>query len=131
MPAVDTNVLVRHLVQDHPAQAAAAAALFKQAAAQGEMLFVELTVALELEWVLRSRYRFGKEAVLNVFSALLESRELQFQSEAVLEQALDLYQAHTADFADCMHLGACLSDGHEPMLTFDRKAQALPGVQAA
>lgn len=130
MPALDTNVLVRHLVQDDAAQAAAVGALFEQTAAKGGVLFVALTTALELEWVLRSKYRVGKTDVLKAFSALLESRELLFQSEPVLEQALDLYQAHNADFAECMHLAACLADGHAPLMTFDRQACRLPDVQA-
>ena len=131
MAALDTNVLVRHLVHDDAPQVAAARALFEQAATQGNVLFVALTVALELEWVLRSRYRLDKTEILRAFAALLESRELQFQAEPVLEQALDLYQAHNADFAECMHLAACLAEGHAPLMTFDRKACRLPDVVGA
>ena len=47
--ALDTNVLVRLLVNDDPAQAEQAAALIDASAA----CFVPITVALELEWVLR------------------------------------------------------------------------------
>ena len=82
MPALDTNVLVRHLVQDDAAQAAAAAALLRRAIDSGELLFVALTVSLELEWVLRSRYRVHKSDALSAFEGLLASRELQFQQEA-------------------------------------------------
>lgn len=125
MPALDTNVLVRHLVQDDAVQAAEVRVLFQQAIEQNQSLFVALTVALELEWVLRSRYRYSKADVLRAFEGLLVSRELQFQSEPVLEQALALYQAHQADFAECMHLGACLAERSAPFVTFDRKACSL------
>lgn len=58
MRAIDTNVLVRSLVRDHPAQGARAERLL----AEGD-IFVPITVILELEWVLRSRYGFWREVV--------------------------------------------------------------------
>lgn len=46
-----------------------------------------VTVVLELEWVLRSRYGFDKEAILRAMNGLLEVRELEFQFEPALERA--------------------------------------------
>ena len=60
MPALDTNVLVRYLVQDDPAQFAAAKRLVGRYLDEGLSLFVPLTVVLELEWVLRSNFGFAK-----------------------------------------------------------------------
>ena len=65
------------------------------------------TVMPELEWVLRSRYRFDKATVLQAFNALLETQELEFQTEAALERALHLYRQGAAEFADCLHAGLC------------------------
>ena len=58
MPSIDTNVLVRLLAADDAKQAAQARALMHSATQVGESLFVPLTVVLELEWVLRSRYEY-------------------------------------------------------------------------
>ncbi len=60
MPALDTNVLARCIVQDNPSQLAAAKRLISGCAAEGSTLFVPVTVVLELEWVLRSSFAFGK-----------------------------------------------------------------------
>ena len=60
MPALDTNVLVRYLVQDDAAQFAAARRLIRRCVADDATLFVPVTVVLELEWVLRSSFGFGK-----------------------------------------------------------------------
>jgi hypothetical protein len=65
--ALDTNVLVRLLVNDDPAQAEQAATLIDASAA----CFVPITVALELEWVLRGGYKLPREAVISVFEGLL------------------------------------------------------------
>ena len=57
----------------------------------GEPLYVPVTVSLELEWVLRSSFGFGKEAVVHTLSQLLSSSELTIESEGALEVALALY----------------------------------------
>ena len=93
MPSVDTNVLVRLLAADDARQSAQAKALMQRAARTGESLFVPLTVVLELEWVLRSRYEYAKEQVLATLSSLLETRELVFQDEAAVEHALAVLPA--------------------------------------
>lgn len=129
MAGLDTNVLARWIVDDDPRQAARAQRLFEEAHEQGSLLFVPSTVMLELEWVLRSRYDFDKTAVLSAFNALLETRELEFQDEPALERALSSYRQNSADFADCLHAGQCGSAGRVPMVTFDRAAARLPGVE--
>ena len=97
-------------------------------AGNGETLFVPLTVVLELEWVLRSRYEYPKEQMLITFSSLLETRELEFQDEAALEHALYYYRRNRIDFAECLHLGCAASAGRLPLMTFDRLAARVEGA---
>lgn len=129
MPALDTNVLVRFLVQDDGAQLQQAKALLERCVAAGELLFVPVTVALELEWVLRSRYGFPKESVTAVFAALLSSAQLQFESETALEIALARYNDGAADFADCVHIALATQAGHSPLWTFDKTAAKVDGAR--
>ncbi len=129
MPALDTNVLVRFLVRDDPAQAAAATGLIRRVAAAGEPLFVPITVALELEWVLRSSYGFAKANIARTLGHLLSTSELSFESEAAVEHALLLWQEGRADFSDCVHVALAAQSGEQPLWTFDRKASALPGAE--
>jgi len=126
VPALDTNVLVRWMVDDDARQAARVQKLFEEVRLQQSMLFVPSTVMLELEWVLRSRYDFDKQAVLVAFNALLETRELEFEDEPAVERALLFYRENSADFADCLHAGKCGSAGRAPMITFDDVAARLP-----
>jgi predicted nucleic-acid-binding protein len=127
LPGLDTNVLVRWLVDDDPRQSARARKLFTSARDSSLPLYVPVTVMLELEWVLRSRYGFDKVTVLRTFNALLETQELEFQAEDALEQALHFYRQGSADFADCLHAGQCRAADRQPLLTFDEKAARLPG----
>ncbi len=64
-----------------------------------------------------------------VFTALLETQEIEFQDEAALERALHLYRRGTAEFADCLHAGICGMLARTPLLTFDAKAARLASVE--
>jgi predicted nucleic-acid-binding protein len=129
LPTLDTNVLMRLLVNDDRRQAAQAEALARESAEAEEALFVPLTVTLELEWVLRSRYRFTKGAVLATLVSLLETREIEFQDEGSVERALFFYRSKNADFAECLHLGCAVTHERLPLVTFDAQAARLDGAQ--
>lgn len=129
MSALDTNVLVRWLVQDDEDQAEQVEALFRSSIATRQPLFVPCTVILELEWVLRSRYGYGKPAVVQTLDSLLEAQELEIQFEAAIERALYLYRQGKADFADCVHLGLSGAAERLPFMTFDERASQLAGVE--
>lgn len=129
MASLDTNVLVRYLVQDDDRQFALAKKLVQAALRAGETLYVPITVMLELEWVLRSNFGFDKDQVCTTISSLLASVELTFESEAAAEVALALYQRNKADFADCVHVALSHAAGESPLWTFDRAASKLDGAK--
>jgi predicted nucleic-acid-binding protein len=128
MPALDTNILVRYVVQDDSAQLAAAKRLITRCVEEGQSLFVPVTVMLELEWVLRSSFEFGKDDVILVVSSLLSAAELSFESERALEVALHLFRESTAEFADCVHVALASQAGEQPLWTFDKRAARVPGA---
>lgn len=129
MPALDTNVLVRYLVQDDTAQLNAAKRLISRCLAEGLSLFIPVTVVLEVEWVLRSSFGFAKDDVLQVLSGLFSAAELTFESERALEVALQLYREGPADFADCLHIALATQAGEQPLWTFDKAAAKVGGAQ--
>ena len=129
MAALDTNVLVRYLVQDDAVQGEAAARLINRGVGAGSTLFVPVTVVLELEWVLRSVFKFDKPAVLEAMFGLIGSFELGFQSETAVEMALAQFQRGAADFADCLHAALAAQAGEQPLWTFDKAAAQVEGAR--
>jgi predicted nucleic-acid-binding protein len=122
MIALDTNMLVRALVADHPGQLAVVRQLIA-----GNTVFISRTVLLETEWVLRARYKKTPAELLGFFRALLETADAFIEAREETGTALDWY-AEGADFADALHLSAC---GTALMHTFDRdfcKAARAAGI---
>jgi predicted nucleic-acid-binding protein len=129
MAALDTNILVRYLVQDDAAQLAAARRLIRKCVNEGQTLYVPVSVSVELEWVLRSSFGFGKEEVVQTLSQLLAAAELSFESEGALEFALLLYKKGSADYSDCVHVALAAQAGEQPLWTFDKAASKVEGAR--
>lgn len=130
MLGLDTNVIVRWLVEDDAGQAARALRLIEQCASAGEPMFVSLLVLLETEWVLRSRYEFGKAEIARALHALLDARDLSLEHEDVVEEALIVWEDSAAGFADCLIGAHHRRQGCRATATFDAKAGKLPGFCA-
>ena len=103
--------------------------LMRGSITHGEALFVPISVAWELEWVLRSRHELDKAQACSTLSDLLSTEELQFESERALEVALALYQAGRADFSDCLHVALALRAGERPLWAFDKAAARIDGAR--
>jgi predicted nucleic-acid-binding protein len=74
---LDTNVLVRYLVEDDGEQGARAAAFIEGVAARDERLFVSDVVVCELVWVLESAYGFGRRSIGQTLHDLVRARQLK------------------------------------------------------
>lgn len=134
MIAVDTNVVVRLLVNDDAAQARRARALFER-----ERVFVSPTVLLEAQWVLRSAYGLASGQVLGHLRALLGLPGVTTDRPHAVADALDASE-NGLDFADALHMllsaGPGPSDKPRVFYSFDtrlrrRAARLLPGVPTA
>jgi len=123
--ALDTNILVRFLVEDDPAQHALAKRLIRRSIGAGQTLFVPITVFLELEWVLRTSFAFAKDEVLQMLNSLLASSELSIESEKALELVRLLYSRGSADFSHCVRVALAAQADEQPLWTFDRAASKL------
>lgn len=131
MLGIDTNVLVRFLVQDDLDQFEKARKLIKREVAAGRTVFINQLVLMETEWVLRSRYAEPKEKIVEAISGLLEADDVQLEDEAAIEEALYMWKDSNADFTDCLIGAKNRRMGCRATATFDAKAAKLPGFVAA
>lgn len=128
MIGLDTNVLVRFLVQDDPEQGRAAAAVIGglSAAHPG---FVCREVLVELVWVLERAYGLPRKDVAQALDGLLEAQELVIEAAERAAVAVDRYRRGGPGFADQMVVLAGQAAGCRETATFDRKAAAIPGMR--
>jgi predicted nucleic-acid-binding protein len=131
MLGLDTNVLVRLLIEDDATQTRRARKLVDAAIAEQEAVLVSLPVLLETEWVLRSRYELSRDAILALLRAALEARELAFEDESAVEEAIFNWQDSRCGFSDCLIIAHNRRLGCRSTATFDTRAARLPGASAA
>jgi predicted nucleic-acid-binding protein len=125
--ALDTNVLVRFLVQDDEAQSRAAAAAIARAGRADERLFVPDVVLCEVVWVLAASYDAPKAEIVGALRRLLYARQLTFRASDVLVRALDAYESGRGDFADYVIGQDARAAGCDSVLTFDKALLREPG----
>ena len=130
MRALDTNVLVRFLVEDALKQSAAAAALIERAAAAGESLFVSDVVVCEVVWVLGTAYRVPRAQIASTLRELFRARALAFEAASELSRALDAFAIGRGDFADYLVREHARAAGCSTVVTFDKVLQKEAGFSA-
>lgn len=126
MRGLDTNVLVRFLTQDDPAQAKKANDLIETAAARGERLHLDVIVLCELVWVLQSAYGFDKPTVVDVLDKILSAAQFSVSDRNSLRRALTVYRRESGDFSDYAIGLRNQHAGCSDTVTFDRTLGPSP-----
>ena len=129
MIGLDTNVLVRYLVQDDKAQSTAATRLVEKVLTSETPGFISLVALVEVVWVLESCYHCTRQEVAAIIERLLRVKQMRVQNAEVVWRAWRLYAAGKADFVDC--LIERTGHAHECMytVTFDKNAANSVGMQ--
>jgi predicted nucleic-acid-binding protein len=94
MIAVDTNVLVRLMVEDDEEQSRRARELLAEATERGERVLVTDIVLCELEWVLDAAYRVPRKRILGAVQALCGDDRFAVQEPTRVGEALRRYEPH-------------------------------------
>jgi predicted nucleic-acid-binding protein len=122
MRGLDSNVLLRVLTTDDPAQAERVKRAFQDAREKEEPLFVSVIVLCELVWTLRGKpYALDREALSNLVTRLLDDGLFEIQDRGVVQQALKDYRQGRGDFADYLLGWKNRDAGCRDTLTFDGK----------
>jgi predicted nucleic-acid-binding protein len=118
---LDTNVLVRFLTDDDPAQARRAAGLIATVTARGDRCFIDPIVLCELTWVLRGAYDVSKADVLETLDRLLATTQFVVGEKDAVRRAVARYRTGRADFADYLIGELQREAGCDRTVTFDRR----------
>ena len=125
---VDTNVIVRYLVQDHEKHAKAATKLF-EACDRGDLTLVVLPVVVsECVFVLESFYDKARADIAQVLNDLVTSPGVELTDLDIHQEALERYGASKLHFVDCLIAAHAIAGG-VPVATFDSDFKKIPSVR--
>lgn len=125
---VDTNLIVRYLVQDHEKHAKAAGRLF-DACDRGDIKVVVLPVVLaECVFVLESFYGHRRADIASALARLISSPGVEIRDLAIHLGALKRYQGTSIHFVDCL-IAATAAAENAPVASFDRDFRKFSDVR--
>lgn len=121
MIGLDTNVLVRYIMQDDARQSPLATRLIGSLSAESPG-FVPLVSVVELAWVLSSAYELDRGQLVEAFESLLRTKEIVVERAETVWKAVRVFHGANADFADCLIERSSAVAGCDRTMTFDRRA---------
>jgi predicted nucleic acid-binding protein len=122
---LDTNVLIRHLTGDPPAQARRATTFLQRAE---ELLLPDLIVA-EVVYVLESFYEVERARVAELVRAIIGYPAILVVDEPLLLRALEVYELERLDFADAYLVAGAEASGVGAIASFDRAIDRVATVR--
>lgn len=126
---LDTNVLLRHILQDHPDHSPRASDLFLRIKTAEVTVHTSETVIFEAIYVLEKRNKAPKARITTILVEILSFPGLAVPNRTSLLSALVFWPQHGGlSFADCFHLALADHWGLEHIYTFDQKMDRHPGV---
>lgn len=129
MIGLDTNVIVRVLVRDTPAQSKLAIDVLASRTPE-DPAFVSAIVLVELVWVLRRNFGYSSDAVYAAIQSLFESANVVVERAETIADAVQLAFEGGADIADCIIAAIATEAGATKTVTFDKTApKRIPGME--
>src|SRR5262249_33110984 len=127
MRAVDTNVLIRYIIQDDPSQQSLAEQFFEESIANREPVLITVPVLCEFCWVSERGYGRSRPELSVLITNLLETAYIQFDCDSAVRRAFERYRHGRADFADYLIGELSEQAGCRDIVTFDRALRGAPG----
>jgi len=126
---LDTNIVIRYLVQDDPKQASVATRLIEKTLSAEVPGFLSHIVLCELAWVLEDCYSQSRTQIAAILQALFTTRQILVQEAELAWKALRALQHRGIDFSDALIGLAGMSAGCKYTVTFDKEAAKLDGFE--
>jgi predicted nucleic-acid-binding protein len=127
MIGIDTNVIVRYIVQDDPEQAKAATKLIEQVCSADNPGFLNHIVLCEIVWVLKRSYKQSKADICQIIEQIMKTDRIVVEDIQLVWRALEIFKASKADFSDCLLAQRNLQVGCDYTATLDKAASDSGG----
>ena len=125
MTGLDTNVIVRYIVQDDSRQSEQAVQLIETRLSTEQPGFISLMTLIETTWVLASCYQQNKKQIITILRQLTTTRQIQVERSDIAHRAIKGYEAGNGDFSDAVIYLINADNGCNETVTFDKKARSI------
>ncbi|MDQ3695180.1 MAG: PIN domain-containing protein [Chloroflexota bacterium] len=126
---LDTNILLRHMLQDHVDHSARATALVTAIEDGKRVVRLADTVVFETVFTLEKSFRASRPAIADMLRPILDLPGIVLPGKRIYVSVFDLWPREASlSFADCYHLCLTRQLGLPAILSFDRQLNRLPGV---
>jgi predicted nucleic acid-binding protein len=128
---LDTNVILRHLLNDDPAKSPACFALIAAIEDNRVSAWTSDLVIAEVVFILSNKktYNLPREAIRNRLLPLIHLRGLQLPRKRLYDRIFELYTTLPIDYIDCYH--AALIEQHHPssLYSYDSDFDRVPAIR--
>jgi predicted nucleic-acid-binding protein len=131
MIGLDTNIVVRYLTQDDPAQSRKATQIIESRLTEDQPGFISLVTMAETAWVLERTYHHSNREIAGAIEMMLQADSLLIQNEQEVFTAMVTLKTGQGTFADALIAALARWAGCSSTLTFDRKASRIDGFELA
>ena len=127
MIGLDTNVLVRYIMQDDPRQSPKATAIVESLEGVSSA-YITLVSMVELVWVLTASFELTRAQVSQALDGIIRTKQFKIENADQVVRALRVFKSGKSDFADCLIERSANSAGCVKTITFDVEAAKHAGM---
>jgi len=128
-PFLDTNILLRHLLQDHPEQSPMATAYLARIESGELRVQIAETVVFETVFTLQRQYGHSKVAIRESLVPLIELPGIVLSGKQRFRQVFDLYADLNISFVDAYHVVFMRKLKLSKIVSFDKQFDRVPGIE--
>lgn len=129
LPFLDTNVLLRHLLQDDPEQSPLATAYLGRLERGEVRVRTSDVVVFETVFTLQRRQGQPRRAIRDELLPLLDLPGIVLPGKRRFRRVFDLYVRLDLAFADAYHAVQMERLGIDQVVTFDQEIDRVPGLR--
>lgn len=122
MIGVDTNILVRFVLDDDPVWSPAAAVFINETLSSENVGFINVVTLAEFARTLKKEAGFNRESLALVVESFLQSDKIALGNADIVERALARFRTGNSGFADYLIAELNIASGAEPTMTIDKRA---------
>lgn len=129
LPFLDTNILLRHLTQDHPDHSPRATAYLARIEAGEFRVRTAETVVFEAVFTLQRHYKVPKARIRDLVLPIVLLPGIVLVGKQRLRKVFDLYVDHNVSFIDAYHVALMRRSGIQEIVSFDEDYDRMAGIR--